>query len=134
MARLATEPRPLIAVVDDDVEVLDSLADALDAAGFDVLVARNGLRLVSALSAAAPAAIVLDVVMSWMDGFELCRALKQNPQFADIPILFISGRSGESDVRRGYEVGGVDYFAKPLELRQLIARIQELVQPARADD
>lgn len=121
--------RPVrIAVVDDDRDVRAWLAHALEEAGFDVILAANGLRLVSTLQVDRPDLILLDVINSWIDGYELCRALKQNPQFRDIPVIFLSGRSAPPDVERGMACGAVDYFAKPLDSRKLVRRIHELVE------
>ena len=114
-------------MVDDDREVRDWLDATLTRAGFDVKLAANGLRLVSTLQVDRPDLILLDVVMKWIDGFELCRALKQNPDFRSIPVVFISGRFGPDYVERGMACGAVDYFAKPLDSRKLIARIKELL-------
>ena len=121
---------PTIAVVDDDVEVREALHDAFTDAGFRVKLAANGLRLVSALQVDRPDVIVLDVMMSWIDGFELCRALKRNREFSDIPVVFISGRTSEADQQQGLACGAVDYFPKPIELGALIDRIRELVGDA----
>lgn len=116
-----------VAVVDDDREMRSWLEMVLQDAGFSVVLAANGLRLVSTLQVDRPDIILLDVINSWIDGFELCRALKKNPQFRDIPVVFISGRSAPQDVERGLACGAVDYFAKPVDSRRLIARIKELV-------
>lgn len=116
-----------VAVVDDDREMRIWLEMVLQDAGFSVVLAANGLRLVSTLQVDRPDIILLDVINSWIDGFELCRALKKNPQFRDIPVVFISGRSAPQDVERGLACGAVDYFAKPVDSRRLTARIKELV-------
>lgn len=105
----------------------------LQDAGFSVMLAANGLRLVSTLQVDLPDLILLDVINSWIDGFELCRALKKNPQFRDIPVIFISGRSAPKDIERGLACGAVDYFAKPVDSRKLIARIKELMLRRAAD-
>jgi len=119
---------PTVAVVDDDVEVRDALQDALSGAGFRVKLAANGLRLVSALQVDRPDIILLDVMMSWIDGFELCRALKRNTEFRDIPVVFISGRTSKADQKQGIECGAVDYFPKPLDISALIDRVREIVE------
>ena len=116
-----------IAVVDDDREMRSWLEMVLRGAGFAVMLAANGLRLVSTLQVDRPDLILLDVVNSWIDGFELCRALKKNPQFRDIPVIFISGRSAVEDMERGFACGAIDYFRKPVDSRKLITRITELV-------
>lgn len=121
------QPPVRIAVVDDDRDMRAWLAQVLEEAGFDVILAANGLRLVSTLQVDRPDLILLDVINSWIDGYELCRALKKNPQFCDIPVIFLSGRSAPPDVERGKACGAVDYFAKPLDSRKLVRRIHELV-------
>lgn len=110
--------RPKIAVVDDEREVREALADFLESEGFEVILAPNGLRLVSALQVDRPDAILLDVVLSWIDGLELCRALKRNAEFRDIPVVLISGRD-RADVRQSEDAGAIAYFQKPLDLEQL---------------
>ena len=117
-----------IAVVDDDMEAREALQDALTDAGFSVKTAANGLRLVSALQVDRPDCILLDVMMSWIDGFELCRALKRNAEFSDIPVVFISGRTSPMDQQRGRDCGAVDYFPKPLDIGALIDRVREIVE------
>jgi DNA-binding response OmpR family regulator len=119
--------RRKIAVVDDDRDVRDFLAAVLEEAGYDVKLAANGLRLVSTLQVDRPDLILLDVMMSWIDGFELCRALKKNPDFCDIPVVFISGRSERADVQQGLSCGAVDYFAKPIDADELLGRIGQLL-------
>ena len=82
---------------------------ALELEGFEVGQAANGLRLISAMHVDRPDVILLDVMMSWIDGFELCRAIKRNPTFADIPVIFISARKsagGRAD-RAGGRGGGL---------------------------
>ena len=90
-----------VVVVDDDREIREALRDALQDAGYEVFIVPNGLRLLSVLSVARPDVILLDVMMSWIDGFGLCEALKQNPRFCEIPVVFMSARTGMDDIRRG---------------------------------
>ncbi|HYG66541.1 MAG TPA: response regulator, partial [Anaeromyxobacteraceae bacterium] len=100
---------------------------ALELEGFDVSQAANGLRLISAMHVDRPDVILLDVMMSWIDGYELCRAIKKNPTFGDIPVIFVSARKSLEDERSGIEAGAVDYFPKPLDMDRLIARIREIL-------
>jgi DNA-binding response OmpR family regulator len=118
-----------VAVVDDDRDVRELLEFALRRAGYDVKVAANGLRLVSTLHVDRPDLILLDVMMSWIDGFELCRAIKQNPEFKGIPVVFISGKTAPADIEKGLRCGAVDYFPKPLDLDRLLTRIGEIIGP-----
>src|SRR5260221_14631443 len=126
--------RKKIIIVDDDRETREMLKMALELEGYEVSQAANGLRLISTLHVDRPDLILLDVMMSWIDGFELCRAVKKNEEFRDIPVIFISARSSATDVKRGREAGASDYFTKPVELPTLIARIRELIPNANAPE
>ncbi len=125
-------PKPKVTIVDDDRDTRELLAVALESEGFEVTAAANGLRLIASLQLNRPDVILLDVNMSWIDGFELCRAVKKNEGFRDIPVIFVSGRSSSEDLARGKEVGASAYFVKPLDLDALIARIRSLVPGADA--
>lgn len=125
--------KPKIIIVDDDRETRELLALALQMEDFEVTQAANGLRLISTLHVDQPDLILLDVNMSWIDGFELCRAVRKNEDFKDIPVIFISARSSSADVKRGLEAGAADYFTKPVELQTLIARIKELIPPKQKE-
>lgn len=120
--------RPTVAVVDDDREVRQALSDALSVAGFVVQLAPHALKLVSALEVDRPAVIVLDVVNSWIDGLGLCRALKRNQEYREIPIVIVSGKSEPDSIRAAFQAGAVDYFLKPLDLTRLVARLVELTR------
>jgi DNA-binding response OmpR family regulator len=116
-----------IIIVDDDRETREMLKILLEIEGFEVELAANGLRLISTLHVDKPDAILLDVMMSWIDGFELCESIKQNPEFATIPVVFISARTLPTDISRGLKVGASDYFTKPLDSRRLVRRLRELL-------
>jgi CheY-like chemotaxis protein len=124
-------PRPTVVVVDDDRDTRVLLRELLETWGYRVLEAGSGLRLIRILSVDRPDLILLDVMMSWVSGFELCRALKQNPRFTAIPVCFISGRSDPGSVREGISAGAADYFAKPIDVERLRGRVQGLTRPAR---
>jgi DNA-binding response OmpR family regulator len=126
--------KPRIIIVDDDRDTRELLAMALETEGFEVASAANGLRLISSLQLRRPHLILLDVNMSWIDGFELCKAVKKNENFRDIPVIFVSGRGEPEDRRKGVEAGAADYFVKPLDLEGLIARIRELVPAAAPEE
>jgi len=127
-AALGTSPaRPRVIIVDDDRDTREMLTLALELEGFEVGQAANGLRLISAMHVDRPDVILLDVMMSWIDGFELCRAIKRNPTFADIPVIFISARKTPEDERTGLTAGAVAYFAKPIDMPGLTSRIREIL-------
>lgn len=119
--------RPRVIIVDDDRDTREMLTLALELEGFEVGQAANGLRLISAMHVDRPDVILLDVMMSWIDGFELCRAIKRNPTFAGIPVIFISARKTPEDERTGLTAGAVAYFAKPIDMPGLTGRIREIL-------
>src|SRR5256885_8731326 len=118
--------RKKIIIVDDDRETREMLKMALELEGYEVTQAANGLRLISTLHVDRPDVILMDVNMSWIDGFELCRAVRKSEEFNNIPVVFVSARSAATDVKRGLDAGASDYFTKPVELPTLIARIRQL--------
>jgi DNA-binding response OmpR family regulator len=118
-----------VIIVDDDRETREMLQVTLQMEGYEVRLAANGLRLISTLHVDKPDLILLDVMMSWIDGFELCQAIKKNPEFRDIPVFFISGKTTQSDIERGFACGCLDYFPKPLDLDRLLTRIREVIGP-----
>src|SRR3990172_3631020 len=119
--------KPKVTIVDDDRDTREMLTLALELEGFDVGQAANGLRLISAMHVDRPDVILLDVMMSWIDGFELCRAIKKNPTFGDIPVIFISARKSAEDERAGLEAGAGGYFPQPPDLDRLVSRIREIL-------
>jgi DNA-binding response OmpR family regulator len=116
-----------IVIVDDDRALRDRLQQVLERAGYTVSQAPSGLRLLSLLEVDRPDLVLLDVAMSWIDGFELCRALKANKTYSAIPVVFISGRSSDHDVKTGLGCGAADYFVKPLDTQALVDRIMQLL-------
>ncbi len=121
-----------VVVVDDDRDIRDALEDALSEHGYSVQVVSDGLKLVGALAVDRPDVILLDVAMSWISGFDLCAAIKQNPGYRSIPVVFISARGSAEDVKQGLACGAEDYLTKPLDLDRLLARLDAILAP-RAD-
>jgi DNA-binding response OmpR family regulator len=115
-----------VVIVDDDRSTRDRLQQILEAEGWHVAQAPSGLRLLSLLEVDRPDVILLDVAMSWINGFELCRAMKANMSYQNIPVVFISGRSAPSDIETGLACGAADYFVKPIDTRRLLERLREL--------
>ncbi len=113
----------VILIVDDVPENLAVLSDALDDAGYMVLVATDGAGALERLGYVTPDLILLDAVMPGMDGFETCRRIRALPGASHIPVIFMTGLTETEHVVRGFEVGGNDYVIKPLQPREVIARI-----------
>ena len=121
-------PRRSAIIVDDDRDTREMLAMALEIEGYDVTLAANGVKLISSLHVHRPDILLLDVNMSWIDGFELCRAVRRNEQFRTLPVLFVSARKTRTDVEAGLASGADGYFTKPIDFDALLGRMRELVE------
>ncbi|WP_036286737.1 DNA-binding response regulator [Methylosinus sp. PW1] len=119
-------------VVDDNRDELSLLVEALERADFTALAATNGEAALALLERVTPNVVVLDAVMSGLDGFAACRRIKQNPRFAHLPVIFLTGLKDTSHVLMGLEAGGVDYVVKPVIIEELVARIRIHVSNAKA--
>ncbi|MEC9255783.1 MAG: response regulator transcription factor [Pseudomonadota bacterium] len=120
----ATGNSGTILIVDDTPDSLAFMNEALAGAGYTVLVAMDGEQALNIARLMTPDLILMDGVMPRMDGFETCRALKASPDSEDVPVIFLTGLSDSSDVLKGLEAGGVDYLTKPVNLDEMLARVQ----------
>ncbi|MDZ7626586.1 MAG: response regulator transcription factor [Ignavibacteriaceae bacterium] len=112
-----------ILLVDDEVDILEFLKYNLEQDNFEVLVSSNGKDALKKISH-NPDLIVLDIMMPEMDGFELYQQIKSNKEYQDIPIIFLTAKSGETDEIKGLDLGASDYIQKPISPKKLIARIK----------
>ncbi len=116
--------KPLILVVDDVPTNIELLAGVLSPF-YQIKFATHGARALELADCPEkPDLILLDVMMPGMDGYEVCRRLKENPATRGIPVIFITARSESADQIRGFNCGAVDYIAKPLELPVVVARVR----------
>lgn len=113
-----------VLIVDDTPTNLQVLLDALENAGYDVLVASSGEEALQRAQLGAPDLILLDVVMPDMDGFETCRRLKAEPTLETVPVIFMTALTEISDKLAGFTAGGVDYITKPLDHDEALARVK----------
>ncbi|RQP21690.1 response regulator [Piscinibacter terrae] len=121
----------LVLIVDDVPDNLSLLHDALDEAGYTVLVATSGEAALQRAAQALPDIVLLDAMMPGMDGFEVARRLKAMPETAHIPIVFMTGLTETEHVVTAFQSGGVDYVTKPIRPREVLARIAVHMQGAR---
>jgi putative two-component system response regulator len=112
-----------ILIVDDTFANLQLLANMLKGEGYKVRPASSGVMALQAVAKKPPDLILLDIKMPDMDGYEVCTALKNNPQTKDIPVLFISALSDVSDKIKAFNVGGLDYINKPFQFDEVKARV-----------
>ena len=122
----------VVLIVDDVPDNLSLLHDALDEAGYTVLVATDGPGAISRAQQALPDIVLLDALMPGMDGFEVARRLKSGPATAAIPIVFMTALTETEHVVAAFAAGGVDYVTKPIQPREVLARIAAHTRTARA--
>ncbi len=113
----------MLLIVDDKPTNLKMLFTYLRSLNFKVFVAQNGSEALIRVDRVQPDIILLDVMMPKMDGFETCRRLKANEKTRDIPVIFMTARTETVDKVKGFELGAVDYIAKPVQQEEVLARI-----------
>ncbi|MCC1497206.1 DNA-binding response regulator [Alcanivorax sp. 1008] len=123
--------KTVVMVVDDAIDSIRMISDGLEEAGMTVLVALEGSQALTISQNITPDIVLMDAIMPNMDGFETCRRLKENPQFIDTPIIFMTGLSDTEHVVMGLNSGGVDYVTKPINPTELLARMQVHLANAR---
>jgi two-component system, OmpR family, phosphate regulon response regulator OmpR len=117
-------------LIDDDKRLTDMLRDYLGAAGFGVAVAGTGEAGLAALETGRPAAVILDVMLPDLDGFDVLRRLRRQ---SDVPVLMLTARGDDLDRIVGLEIGADDYLAKPFNPRELVARIKAILRRGRSE-
>lgn len=117
-----------IVVVDDSLDSLRYLTDILQEQGYRIRPAASGELALAAVAAKRPDLILLDVKMPDIDGYEVCRKLKSDPENARVPIIFISALDEPEDKVKAFAAGGVDYITKPLHSEEVLARVQTHLQ------
>jgi putative two-component system response regulator len=120
--------QPLVLLVDDTPENLELMSELL-ADSYRIKVANNGAKALRiAAGSQQPDLILLDIMMPEMDGYEVCRLLKQNPATADIPVVFLTAKTEVADEQLGFDLGAVDYITKPISPPIVLARVHAQLQ------
>lgn len=122
--------KPQVLVVDDDPRYLELLQFALESEGFSVLVARDPRHVQALAVSCRPAAIISDVAMPEMDGFDVAAGLQADPRTSEIPLVFLTARSAESDRVVGIRSGAVEYITKPFSPAVLANRVRSIMKEA----
>src|SRR6478672_1706282 len=113
-----------ILLIDDMPENLKLLTESLSKVGYRVRSAISGSRGLKTAKSNHPDLIILDIKMPEMDGYEVCQAFKADPDLCDLPILFVSALDETFDKLKAFQVGGVDYITKPIQIEEVVARVE----------
>lgn len=125
--------RASILVVDDEPDLLELVQYNLARAGYDVTCVGSGEEALSVVGASRPDLVVLDVLLPGIDGLDVCKKFKGDPQTSAIPIVMLTARGDEADVVTGLEVGADDYLPKPFSPRVLLARVKAALRRQHSD-
>ena len=116
-----------ILIADDRPEVVELVRVTLEGEDYEIVDASNGKETLRKARLEKPDLVLLDVVMPKMDGFEVCRKLKKDPQTKEIPIIMLTAKGQEADKEKGREVGASDYITKPFSPSALLIKIEEIL-------
>lgn len=130
MSEQSSDAMTTVLLIDDDQLITEPLARSLRESGYTVLVAHSGRRGLEKALEEDPDVVVLDVLMPEMDGWEVCKALRQR---STVPILMLTALGDEVDRILGLELGADDYLTKPFSTRELVARLRALLRRVRLD-
>jgi signal transduction histidine kinase len=121
-----------ILIVDDTAENLRLLTNMLGDKGFEVRPVTSGRQALQAAERSAPDLVLLDITMPEMDGYEVCRRLKEHAALRDIPVIFLTALTDTADKLKAFGAGGVDYISKPFQIDEVLARVKAHIALRRA--
>jgi two-component system KDP operon response regulator KdpE len=115
-------------VVDDNPNLLRGLRDNLERAGYHVIAASDGREAVCLVYSDRPDLVILDIMMPELDGWQVCRRIRE---MSDLPIIMLTAKTGREDIVKGLDLGADDYLAKPFDVEELLARVRAALRRAR---
>lgn len=124
--------QPKVLIVDDEKNIVEAIVYNLQKAGFRTLTAADGKRAVELAQREVPDLITLDVMLPEMDGWEVCRMLRQDSRTKRIPVIMLTVKNDESDKIVGLELGADDYLTKPFSPKELVARVKAILRRTKA--
>ncbi len=120
-----------ILIVDDESYIVTSLSYVMKNAGFEVDSAGDGEEALEKVKAKAPDLIILDIMMPKLDGFEVCKAVRANPDWNSVRIIMLTAKGRDSEREKGLELGADDYLTKPFSTRDILKRAQDVLAEER---
>jgi DNA-binding response OmpR family regulator len=119
---------PKILVAEDERDIRELIGFTLRFAGFDVILAMNGLEALQKAAVEQPDLIMLDVRMPKMTGYEACRKLKEDPATSKIPVVFLSAKGQEGEIEQGLASGAMEYIVKPFAPDELATQVRDILR------
>jgi two-component system, sensor histidine kinase and response regulator len=123
-----------ILLIDDSIQNLKLLGNMLREKKYQIALAKNGIEGLKLVQKLMPDLILLDIMMPELDGFEVCKKIKEDVQTQDIPVIFLTAKTSNEDLVKGFQIGGVDYITKPFNKEELFMRIKTHLDLKKAHD
>ncbi len=120
-----------VLVVEDEPNIVDSLSFLMKQAGYRVWIARDGDTALRMVASETPDLVLLDVMLPRQDGYQVCQAIRANPEWNGVRVIMLSAKGRELDRRKGIALGADDYITKPYSTREIVERVQQTLD---ADD
>ena len=121
---------PRVLIIDDEPETVSMLKLFLELFGFEVMGTHTGKAGMKAIDEYKPHALILDLMLPDADGYQICRTLRDAPETRRLPIIMLSARTSQSDVKRGYKMGATRYLKKPVDLDLLVSELRNVIEAA----
>jgi putative two-component system response regulator len=131
---MVNQPRPLVLIVDDNNENIQVLGNLLRTSNYRIAIATTGQQALFYVNKTLPDLILLDIMMPGMDGYEVCKVLKNDPKTCNIPIIFLTAMAEEQDEARGLALGAVDYMTKPFSPELVKVRVNNQLELKKHHD
>ncbi|WP_446899439.1 response regulator [Clostridium sp. LBM24168] len=123
-----------ILIVDDEEHICELIKFNLEKNGYKTIISTNGIDALKKIRREMPELILLDVMLSGMDGYDVCKEIRKDSSISSIPIIMITAKSEEFDKVLGLELGADDYITKPFSVRELVARVKALLRRTNVND
>jgi len=123
--------QPNVLIVEDEPPLVELLSYNLEKAGFQAQIARDGDEALLAVEERRPDLVLLDWMLPYVSGIEICRRIRRNPETRDLPIILLTARGEEDDRIRGLDAGADDYVVKPFSPSELVARVRAVLRRTR---
>ena len=117
-----------ILIIEDDETMRAAMKRLFEGEGYNVKTAADGTQLSTVLDDSPIDLIILDIGLPWINGYELAKLLKEHEELKEIPLIFVSGKTSELDVKRGFDVGADEYIKKPFDVEHMKKVVQQLLK------
>ena len=124
---------PKILIAEDEQDILELILFTLQFGGYEVIPTSNGKQALEMTRQEYPDLVLLDVRMPQMSGYEVCSQIKADLSIRHIPVVFLSAKGQEAEIKTGYEKGAIDYILKPFAPDQLLNRLEEILTSLQAE-